>query len=433
MDPAKPSLDLLRTLTDEHVLRGLMRHRRLTRAELATETGISKPTIGESVRRLTELGLLADTGERTPGGRGRGRVGSYYALTASAGTALAVSIGPDGVIAERIDVYGETLARATHPLDTPATPDQIATALDTAVTGCNGDQPARLAVVSAADPVNRHTGRIMRLPDAPFLLGDLDPVAVLTPHVTGPITVDNDVNWAARAERDAALNAELDAGLNAGPDAALNAGLDARRDPGLNTGPNAGLNAGFDAGRDAARDPGREPGLAQPADFAYLHLGEGLGCAIVSDGEVRRGTDGLAGEISHLVTNGPHGNATTFIQVFGELGLRIATSTAIDTARLIAAATAPGAQATAVRSTISRAVGGVTAAIVALTNPAAIVIGGSWGTHPALLSAIIAVVAHLPRPVPVHPATIPTEPALTGARTEAIALLRTAVVAAAAR
>ena len=80
MDPVKPSLELLRSLTDEHVLRALMRRRRLTRAELAAETGISKPTVGESVRRLVNAGLVADTGQRTTGGRGRGRVGSYYAL-----------------------------------------------------------------------------------------------------------------------------------------------------------------------------------------------------------------------------------------------------------------------------------------------------------------------------------------------------------------
>src|SRR3954467_12292323 len=109
MESAKPSHDLVRALTDEHVLRALMRHRRLTRAELAQEIGISKPTAGESVRRLTERGLVVDTGERTPGGRGRGRVGSYYALAADVGAALAVSIAPDGVVAESVDVYGDTL------------------------------------------------------------------------------------------------------------------------------------------------------------------------------------------------------------------------------------------------------------------------------------------------------------------------------------
>jgi predicted transcriptional regulator len=69
MQPAKPSLELVRSVTDEHVLRALVRHRRLTRAELAAEIGISKPTAGESVRRLAERGLVVDTGERSPGGR----------------------------------------------------------------------------------------------------------------------------------------------------------------------------------------------------------------------------------------------------------------------------------------------------------------------------------------------------------------------------
>ena len=71
------------------------------------------------------------------------------------------------------------------------------------------------------------------------LLGDLDPAEDMVGSKTAgePVTVDNDVNWAARAERDHA-GAALD-------------------------------------------------------DFAYLFLGEGLGCAIVADGEVRRG-HGLA-------------------------------------------------------------------------------------------------------------------------------------------
>ena len=44
-----------------------MREGRLTRAELAAATGISKPTAGgESVRRLVAAGLVADTGQRPP-------------------------------------------------------------------------------------------------------------------------------------------------------------------------------------------------------------------------------------------------------------------------------------------------------------------------------------------------------------------------------
>src|SRR6476660_6675160 len=141
-----------------------MQHRRLTRAELAAETGLSKPTAGESVRRLAAAGLVADTGERTPGGRGRGRVGSYYALAQDVGTALAVSIAPGEVVAERIDAYGDTVGRAEAAIGRPARPEQVTAALEAAA--ARVQQDARVAVVSAADPVDRVTGRLIHLPDS---------------------------------------------------------------------------------------------------------------------------------------------------------------------------------------------------------------------------------------------------------------------------
>lgn len=236
MDPAKPSLQLLRSLTDEHVLRTLMRQRRMTRAELAAETGISKPAVGESVRRLAEAGLVADTGQRTAGGRGRGRVGSYYALAGDVGVALAVSIAPEGIVAECVDAYGGTVSRAERSISRPARPGQVAAALQTVAGQAHrgAGQTPRLAVVSAAGPVDRGTGRLVQLPDEPFLLGALDPAAVLAGHVAGPVVVDNDVNWAALAERDGTSTAALD-------------------------------------------------------DFGYVFLGQGLGSAIISAGQVIRG------------------------------------------------------------------------------------------------------------------------------------------------
>jgi len=357
-----PSQDIVRSLTDEHVLRALMRHRRLTRAELAAEIGISKPTAGESVRRLADRGLVADTGERTSGGRGRGRVGSYYALAPTVGVALAIVIAPEGVVVECLDIYGDTVARAARQIDRPARKSQAAEALSAAaaevVTAAG--QPARLAVVSAADPVDRATGRLVQLPDSPFLIGEFDPVAVLVPHTGGPVIVDNDVNWAAHAERDAVR------------------------------------------------------------DFAYLFLGEGLGCAVVSDGEVRRGHNGLTGEIAHLVTVGPGGRAVRFIEVFGELDLRHDGSTAIDVERLL------GCDA-ATRAAIGEAVAGVVAALIAFADPQEIVVGGSWG--PALIDSIRAATALMPRRVALRPASLTSHPVLAGVRAEALNRLRSAITA----
>lgn len=378
MSTPKPSPELLRSLTDEHVLRQLMRQRRLTRAELAAATGMSKPGVGESVRRLAEAGFVANTGERTVGGRGRGRVGSYYALAASVGAGLAVSIAPEGVVAECVDAYGDTVSRAEDKIRRLAPPEQIGDALErVAVTALgNAGAPPRLAVVSAAGPVDRATGRLIRLPDEPFLVGELDPAGILAPHVNGPVVVDNDVNWAAQAERDGA-------------------------------------------------------GTPALGDFFYLFLGDGLGAAIVSDGKVIRGHAGFAGEIAHLVTVGPRGQAMRLIEVFSALELRRPGSTAIDAGRLLAAAAGPQPPAAAVRKILSRAVGGVFAAAVALTDPELIIVGGSWGSHPVILEAITAEAVRLPRPIPVRAATLTGEPALTGARTEALNRLRSGIVAAA--
>jgi predicted NBD/HSP70 family sugar kinase len=363
----KPSLDLLRELSDEHVLTALMGEPRLTRAELASRIGISKPTVGQSVRRLVTAGIVVDTGERTTG---RGRVGSYYALAGTIGCALAVSIAPEGISAELIDAHDTVLARSTRTVPRSARPARVAASL---VDVCRRVQaatssPTRLAVVSAADPVDRETGRLVHLPDAPFLLGNLSPVDVLSPFIDGPITVDNDVNWAARAERAAA------------------------------------------------------PGTLD--DFVYLYFGEGLGCAVVSDGDVRRGHHGLAGEIAHLVTTGTDGRACPLTEVFHQLGLRHPGSTAIDVAALTAAVDATGRRARTVRAALGQAIGGAISAAVALTDPAVIVVGGSWGTHPAVLDAVTAHSTRLPRRPALRPAMLVTGAALTGARAHAVAELR---------
>jgi predicted NBD/HSP70 family sugar kinase len=233
--------------------------------------------------------------------------------------------------------------------------------------------PTVLAVVSAADPVDRASGRLTHLPDAPFLIGELDPVKELKPFVSGPITVDNDVNWAARAEA-AGGSADLD-------------------------------------------------------DFAYVHLGEGLGCAIVSDGEVRRGYHGLTGEIAHVITKGPGGRAVPLTDVFALMGLRSADSSAVDVTALRSRVDAGGSAARQLLDVLGGAVCGVLAAVVALADPRVIVIGGGWGSHPSVLRAVAEGFERLPRHAPVRPAKVTDEPALAGARQHALHELQDRILA----
>jgi predicted NBD/HSP70 family sugar kinase len=360
--PEKPTLELLRSLSDEHVLRALMAHPRATRAEIAAATGLSKPTISESVRRLSESGAVVDTGDRTTG---RGRVGTYYALPATTGCALVVSLAPEGIVAEAVDVYGQVVARSRAPVTRAPGAGEVARTLCDVVRQVTGARPFRLAVVSAADPVDRSSGRLVELPDAPFLLGALDAPAVLASFVDGPVTVDNDVNWAARAED------------------------------------------------------------GHGRDFVYLFLGEGLGCAVVADGEVRRGHTGLAGEIAHVVTAGPGGMAMRLTDVFDALGLRRAGSTAIDVPALLRATD------TEALDVLARAVAGVASAVVALTDPAIVLLGGSWGRDPRVLAAVARECAAAPRSVGVEAAAMLDEPAPVAARDTALQQLRDAIVTAA--
>lgn len=372
MAPAKPSMGLVRSVTDEQVLRAFLEEHRLTRAELAVRTGLSKPTASESVRRLTEAGLLRDTGERTTG---RGRVGSYYALSEALGAAVVAGIAPEGITVELVNVRGDVVARVREDLRRPAGADEVSGRLREAVERVlvGVPLPARLAVVSAADPVDRGTGRLLHLPDAPFLVGELCPAETLAGLVDGPVMVDNDVNWAARAEREAPTSEPLD-------------------------------------------------------DFVYLYLGEGLGCAVVSDGDVRRGHLGIAGEIAHVVTWGPRGQATRFTEVFAALRLRQPDSTAIDVGAVLRTLDATTATARGTRTALARAVSGVLSAAVALTDPRLVVLGGSWGAHPAMLEGVRADFGAQPRCVPVRAAAVLDEPSLRGARAHALRQLRAAVL-----
>jgi predicted NBD/HSP70 family sugar kinase len=270
------------------------------------------------------------------------------------------------------------VSRAEEKLSRPAPAEEAAAALRTAAGQvCHGNGPIpRLAVASAADPVDRATGRLVHLPDAPFLLGELDAAEVLAPYVDGPVIVDNDVNWAARAERETL-------------------------------------------------------GAAAPDNFAYIFLGEGLGAAIISDGSVTRGHHGLAGEIAHLLTAGPHGHATPLIEVFGALGLRQPGSTAIDVRRLLDAATGPEPRAADTCHALGQALGGTLTAITALADPELIIIGGPWGSHPAILDAITAARAAWPQQISVRAAELTTEPSMAGARADALSRLRSSIITAA--
>jgi len=97
--------------------------------------------------------------------------------------------------------------------------------------------------------------------------------------------------------------------------------------------------------------------------------------------------------------SGPEGRAVAFTDVFAELGLRHSGSTDVNLEVLVAATKQNPALAVA----LARAVVGVLGAMVALSDPRCIVIGGPWAGAAQVLDVIRSDFTRHPRAVPVHP------------------------------
>src|SRR3954452_15330397 len=159
-EPRRPSLEMLRRLTDRRGVEQLLEAESLTRAEIAARTGISKPTISESVRRLLDAGVVLEGGRQSGS---RGRDGTYCRLRTDTTAALAVSVGPDGIVVDTFDVKNQPIAHVEQPVPAPIAGAAWEPILLHAPKAAADDTPGavRSCVVSVAAPVERRTGQLV--------------------------------------------------------------------------------------------------------------------------------------------------------------------------------------------------------------------------------------------------------------------------------
>ena len=385
-EPARPSLEMVRQLTDRRVFEQLLGGDQLTRAAVAARTGISKPTISESVRRLVDAGLVSDGApiedsvveesrvERRVRESIRGRAGSRLGLRADIATALAVSVGPDGIVVDTYDLLDAHVVHVERGVPTPVDGRELAPILLDAIRAAARDTPGavRSCVVSVAGPVDRRTGQVITLAHSPFLIGELS-VADVLHDVTPVVEVDNDVNWAALAERRHGHATDLD-------------------------------------------------------DFVLCYLGAGVGGAVVVGGRVLRGAAGLAGELAHLRTTAADGQSRTLVEFFAAEGLFEPGTEAIDVARVqrVLADGSGGEREQGDR--IATAVAGALDSVVALLDPQGVLVGGPWGSSPGLLERVAERMSSLAdRELALRPAGLTDAPYRDGVRARAVAAARQAV------
>ena len=331
-ESARPRLEMLAALTDRHFLRVLAESDEpLSRAEIASRSGISKPAISDAAVRLERSGLILDAGVR--GGR-RGGVATLYRINGLRGHSLAIGLQSDEVVIRARDLAGEVVydhrERIARDLGTAAL-ISVANRLirESALSIIT---PLIAAAVSVAVPVET-TGETLRLASSPFPSGQFNPLRELELTAETPVAIDNDVNWATTAERNLGSMTSCD-------------------------------------------------------DFVYVYCGSGLGAGIYSSGQLQRGSRGLAGEIGYLRSPGNPGGpgGLDLTETLAGLGWGNPGVYGIDVelALKLLAETPLGEQTDAALDILAIAI----ANMAILLNPRAIVLGGPLSALPTFVGGL---------------------------------------------
>jgi predicted NBD/HSP70 family sugar kinase len=241
----KGTPSLLRTLNQGALMQRLREGGPTSRAQLARDTGLSKPTVSQALGELEAAGLVRPVGPAAPS---RGRTAMLYEPDPTAGYVLGIDIGRAWIRVAVADLAGTVVARRDTPnraRTAAAVVRTVAREARAAVKDADvGWKRVVHTVVGSPGVFDPSTGRLWHAPNLPDwskpgLADELR--AALTPSTA----IDNDANLAAVGERD------------------------------------------FGRGRDAR-------------SFVYVELGTGLGVGIVIDGELHRGARGAAGEVGYI-------------------------------------------------------------------------------------------------------------------------------------
>jgi predicted NBD/HSP70 family sugar kinase len=408
---ARPAL--IRALNEQLLLDHIRSSGPYSRADLARVSGLSKPTVSLALANLERAGLVRLAGQRTgvPG-----RTALLYEVRPEAGFVLGLDIGLRYLRGAVADLAGEVRARLSVPVRATTVGGRVAELVELADELCARAGITRATVTQTVvgspgvyDPQRNLMALTGGVPgwDQPEALAGLR-------TAFGPaLAIENDVDAAALAER------------------AL--------------------------------------GVGQEADnFAFVHVGSGVGMGLVLGGRLHRGVHGVAGEIAFLpvggdpyaladtdagagagapdgrVTAGPEGviidpeevrrrgtletaaGADGVVRAARRVGL-----SRLATARQIFEAAAVGDErAAAVVAGEARLVAAAICCVISVVDPSLIVLGGGIGQAPGFAEAVTAALAEIAPVLPdVKVSALGTDVVVDGCLAEAAALAWTQLIA----
>ena len=324
-----------------------------TRSEIAKITGLARSTVTHRMEALLARELICPVGEATSTG---GRPPTRFAFSPRSRVVLAADLGATSARIGVADLAGTVLGELREDLDIAAGPlhvlDWVCDRGDRLLPAAGHSAESLVGVgVGLPGPVEYATGRPISPPIMPGWDG-YDVVGHLQDAFGCIAVVDNDVNVMALGEQ-------------------------------FMTWPDVG-------------------------HLVFVKVSTGIGSGIISDGALRRGAQGAAGDLGHI--NLPDadsvlcrcGNAGCLEAVVGGAALvtRLrAAGIAVDTSRDVALLARSGSvEVIPMLRESGRRIGEVLADVVSLLNPSVIVIGGSLaGEH--LLAGVREVVYRRPLPL----------------------------------
>jgi predicted NBD/HSP70 family sugar kinase len=313
------------------VLRLIRTGRASTRAEVAEQTGLGRAAVAQRLDALLAGGLIHPAGEQSSTG---GRPAVLFEFNASAGLVLAAEIGATHIRSAITDLAGTVLEDTTRDIAAAEGPEPVLGAVQAdfeALLERSGRSRHSVygAGLGLAAPVEFAAGRAVNPPIMPGWDG-FEVAAWMRERWNVPVLVDNEVNMMAVGEHATTWS--------------------------------------------------------QESELLCIKVGTGIGCGVISRGQIHRGAQGAAGDIGHIRVVGHDdvichcGNAGCLEAVAGgeamarKLALQgIPAQTSRDVVQLVRQGRREAIQL--VRES-GRLLGQVLAGAVNLLNPSLIVIGG---------------------------------------------------------
>ncbi len=319
---------------------------RMSRAEIARATGLSKPTVSALMADMESVGLVR-MAEASARSGSIGRPASLYELVPSARHCVVADMGATRMLIGLADLLGNVVTE----VELETGPDAH-TALERLVTASSSmlaesGRPCHAVCVGVPGIYRPEQDQVEQALNLPGFDG-LEVGAYLSERFGVPAFVENDVNLAALGE--------------------------------------------------LARLSDEEAG----GDFAAVFAGTGIGLGLVVGGELYRGGTGSAGELGSLAVAVPHVDATpvTLEDVASAPSIRKRLGRAIedgrpstldpgaDIAEILAAAGRGDTAATMVLSEVAGAMAFAVSHLCLIADPTRIVFGGPVGADLVFIDAV---------------------------------------------